>query len=328
MTFLEGVDIKLVLTSLLIALSVFALGLFITLWVGEAQKRKVRRRLESLERPLEATDEAPELLRDESLSSVPFFDALLHKMKLALHLETMLLQADLSMKVGPFLLIILLSGAIGGLVALALSPWAVVAIPAALITGSIPLVVVHRKRVQRLRKFERQFPDALDLMTGALRAGMAFTGALQVVAEESPDPVSKEFTIVFEEHRLGLGLREALESMLRRVDSNELRLFVTAVLLQRDMGGNLAEILEGTAAVIRDRFRILGDVRTITAQARLSGVILSLLPIAMAVVITIIAPEYLRILIEDPIGPYMIGAAVFLQVVGYFSIRRIINIRV
>jgi tight adherence protein B len=157
---------------------------------------------------------------------------------------------------------------------------------------------------------------------------MAFTAALQVVAEECPDPVSNEFRIVFEENRLGMSLRDSFTDLTKRIDSTELRLFVTAVLIQKETGGNLAEILEGTAYVIRDRFRILGDVRTITAQARLSGLILTLLPLGMCVALMVIVPDYLKTLITDPVGPYMIGSAVFLQLVGYFFIRKIVNIKV
>ncbi|HEX9158175.1 MAG TPA: type II secretion system F family protein, partial [Syntrophales bacterium] len=191
-----------------------------------------------------------------------------------------------------------------------------------------PLLVVLRKRSNRLRTFESLLPDALDLVTGALRSGMAFSGALQVVAEESPDPISKEFTIVFEEHRLGIDLQESLRNMTQRVDSRELRIFVTAVLLQKETGGNLAEILEGTADIIRDRFRILGEVRTLTAQARLSGVILAILPISLAVVLSVISPGYLMILVKDPVGPMIISVAVGLQVIGFLVIRRIISIKV
>jgi tight adherence protein B len=133
---------------------------------------------------------------------------------------------------------------------------------------------------------------------------------------------------VFEENRLGMSLRDSLTDMTKRIDSTELRLFVTAVLIQKDTGGNLAEILEGTAYVIRDRFRILGDVRTITAQARLSGLILTALPLAMTAALMIIVPDYLKTLVRDPVGPYLIGAAAFMQLLGYFLIRRIVNIKV
>ena len=134
--------------------------------------------------------------------------------------------------------------------------------------------------------------------------------------------------ILFEENRLGLDMRDALVKLTRRVDSAELRLFVTAVLLQRETGGNLTEILERTAYIIRDRFRILGDVKTMTAQARLSGLILSGLPIMLAGVIFVLAPDYLRVLINDPAGPYLVGSALTLQVVGYVVMNRIVSIKV
>jgi len=157
---------------------------------------------------------------------------------------------------------------------------------------------------------------------------MALNGAIQVVAEESPDPVGKEFAILFEENRLGLDMKEALRKLGERVDSAELNLFVTATILQRETGGNLVEVLEGTAAVIRDRFRILGDVRTLTAQARLSGMVLTVLPLVMAGIILTVAPDYLKGLMADPLGRYLIGLAVSLQVIGFFVMRRIVDIKV
>jgi tight adherence protein B len=238
------------------------------------------------------------------------------------------MQADVKMRVGTFFLITLGLGFLGGtILAIGSSYWWTFPLGAALV-GCIPYFVIYRKKEVRRRTFERQFPDALDLMTGALRSGMAFTAALQVVAEECPDPVSNEFRIVFEENRLGMSLRDSLTDMTKRIDSTELRLFVTAVLIQKDTGGNLAEILEGTAYVIRDRFRILGDVRTITAQARLSGLILTGLPLAMTAALMILVPDYLKTLVRDPVGPYLIGAAAFMQLLGYFLIRRIVNIKV
>jgi tight adherence protein B len=320
-------DTRLLVFAIAIGLSILLLGIGILLFMIDRHRARVRRRIEELEIGLEIDE--PDLLRDDRLSSVPWLDAILRRLHVSRQLERMLMQADLQIQVGGFLLLIFVLAAVGVLGSLTLAPtmpW--LAAPVAFILALIPVITVHRMRVKRMMMFERQFPDALDLMTGALRSGMAFTGALQVVSEESPDPVAKEFAIVFEEHRLGLGLRECFRNMMRRMDSQELRLFVTAVLLQHDMGGNLAEILEGTAAVIRDRFRILGDVRTITAQARLSGFILTVLPMVMAVIIMFMAPDYLKTLVEDPIGPYMIVLAIALQIIGYLVIRRIINIKV
>jgi tight adherence protein B len=192
----------------------------------------------------------------------------------------------------------------------------------------LPLFYARQRKFKRIRKFEEQFPDALDMLNRALRAGLALNGAIQIVADESPDPVAKEFRVLFEENRLGLDMKEALKKLGGRVDSAELHLFVTAVILQRETGGNLAEILERTAVIIRDRFRILGDIRTLTAQARLSGFILTVLPIVMAAVIYVVAPEYLKGLVADQIGRALIVAAVALQVIGFLVIRRIIDIKV
>jgi tight adherence protein B len=296
----------------------------------DRKRVRVRRRLEELDRMSGSGVAAAEasILRDETLSSVPRLDRFLQQFSLAHRLRIMLTQADVSMRVGAFMGLSLVLAVLAGLIAAAAAGLGWVGILGAIMVGSIPTFVIYRKKEQRRRMFERQFPDALDLMTGALRSGMAFTAALQVVAEESPDPVAAEFRIVFEEHRLGLSLRESLEEMTKRVDSTELRLFVTAVLIQKDTGGNLAEILDGAAYVIRDRFRILGDVRTITAQARFSGMVLMILPLVLAAALLIIVPDYLRTLITDPVGPYFIGVAVFLQVVGFFAIRKIVNIKV
>jgi tight adherence protein B len=323
-------DRQLVTVGLLVAGAVFAAGLGLFVMYLDRRRQRVRRRLDELDRmstpELAATGAS--ILRDETLSSVPTLDRFLRRFSIAYRARALLTQADVSMHVGTFFGLSAGLALLGGLIAAAWSGMAWAGLIGAALVGSIPTMVVYRKKEKRKRMFERQFPDALDLMTGALRSGMAFTAALQVVSEESPDPVAGEFRVVFEEHRLGLSLRESLQEMTKRVDSTELRLFVTAVLIQKDTGGNLAEILDGTAYVIRDRFRILGDVRTITAQARLSGLILTLLPLAMAGFLIIVVPDYLKTLITDPVGPYFIGAAVIMQIIGYLAIRKIVNIKV
>lgn len=316
------------IVGILITAAVLVAGLGILTMLMDRRGRRVRRRLDDLQQTVvEETGEAT-ILRDESLSSIPALDTLLRKFYVSQRLGALLTQADVSMKVGTFVLLTIVLAALGGIIAYFSSGWEWMGLVGAVLVGSIPYWVVFRKKETRRRMFETQFPDALDLMTGALRSGMAFTGALQVVSEESPDPVATEFRIVFEEHRLGLSLRESLEAMTTRIDSTELRLFVTAVLIQKDTGGNLAEILDGTAYVIRDRFRILGDVRTITAQARLSGTILTILPLILAAVLLIVVPDYMKVLITDPVGPYLIGVAAFLQIVGYLAMRKIIQIKV
>lgn len=323
-------DFQLLVPSLLIVLAIVFTAFGIYVLVKEFANKRIRDRLQDVIMTDESEGASTRsiILRDMDLSSIPLLNAILRNWGLAQRLDNLLVQGDLSIRLGSFIFLTLVLALLGLIVPLYLGHGVFIALPIAVVLGIIPLFYARYKRIKRIYEFETQFPDALDMLTSALRAGLAFTGAIQVVADESPDPVAKEFRILFEENRLGLDMKEALKKMAGRVDSAELRLFVTAVILQRETGGNLSEVLEGTAAVIRDRFRILGDVRSMTAQARLSGLILALLPIAMAIFIMFVAPDYLKGLVADPIGKYLIIMALVLQVVGFLIMRRIVNIRV
>jgi tight adherence protein B len=322
-------DLQIIIPSIALALLIICAAIGLLFFMrGQANKR-IKDRLQDVILLEEEDDKARTIiLRDMDLSTIPLFNHLLQNAKWARRLDTLLVQGDIRMRLGSFILLMLVTAVIGAAAAFYFAGNILISIPIGVFAGFIPLIYAKQKKVKRVRKFEQQFPDALDMLTNALRAGMALSGAIQVVAEESPDPVAREFGILLEENRLGLDMKEALKKLGGRVDSQELRLFVTAVILQRETGGNLAEILEGTAAVIRDRFRILGDVRSMTAQARLSGFILVVLPVALAMIIMVIAPDYLRGLVADPIGRYLIVSAVLLQITGYLIMRRIVNIKV
>jgi tight adherence protein B len=162
----------------------------------------------------------------------------------------------------------------------------------------------------------------------SLRAGHSFTGAIQLVAQEMPDPIGPEFLKVFEEQNLGIPLRQALIGMTDRVDILDVKFFVTAILIQRETGGNLAEIIDKIAHVIRERFRVQGQLKIFTAQARMSGFVLALLPIGVAVLIGILNPEYLKPLWTERTGKIMIAIAVTLQILGMLAIRKIIRIKI
>jgi tight adherence protein B len=191
----------------------------------------------------------------------------------------------------------------------------------------LPYIYVVIKKNARMKKFSEEFPDALDLLVSALRAGLSFSAAMQIVAQESPDPVRSEFAVTVEEQALGLEFREAMVNMTQRVDSLDLRFFVTAVILQRDTGGNLAEVLENTSRLIRDRFRVLGDIATFTAQGRLTGWILLSLPLSITVFTVAIAPEYFRPMLETEGGRMALFIAGFMQLTGALIIRKIVNIK-
>jgi tight adherence protein B len=304
-------------------------GVFGVLMLVRSQaNRRIRERLRDVvaDRNEEGIDSI--ILRDMNLSAIPFVNRLLQDAKWARKLDTLLVQADIKMKLGSFLMLMLVLAFGSVLVADVVFHRRMVGVVVGAIAGMVPLWVARHRKHQRTLRFEEQFPDSLDMLTGALRAGLALTGAIQVVAEEAPDPVGKEFRVLFEENRLGLDMKHAVKMMAERVDSTEARLFATALILQRETGGNLAEILDGTAAVIRDRFRILRDVRTLTAQGRLSGLILTLLPLVLIGIIMVIAPDYLRGLAADPVGRYLIVISAVLQVTGFFIMRRIVDIKV
>jgi tight adherence protein B len=298
-------------------------------FAGNARKRNaLRDRLEA------AVNDQPQvgeihstILRDVDSEST-WFRALAQRFAAFRRLDLLMTQSGVNTKPENFVIMVAVGSVLAGLVAFGVTGYWFVAPVAMAFVIAVPIMVLVKKKRTRVANFERHFPDSLDMLTSALRAGLALSAAIRVVAEEAPEAVAREFMILFEEHRLGLDLREALGHLSRRVDSTELRLFVTAILLQRETGGNLTEILERTAYIIRDRFRILGDVKTMTAQARLSGMILTFLPVLLAGVIFMLAPDYLIGFVRDPLGPYFVGAALALQVIGYAIMNRIISIKV
>jgi tight adherence protein B len=201
--------------------------------------------------------------------------------------------------------------------------------PLAAVAGlALPTFFLMRKRSMRISRFEEQFPDALDLMARAIRAGHAFQTAMGMVADELAAPVGPEFKKAFEEQNFGLPLRDALNGLAERTPLLDIRFFVTAVTIQRESGGNLSEILENLAHVVRERFKIRRQVRTHTAHGRFTGYVLLALPAALAVALSSISPDQMQLLFREHMGQMMLGGAVVLQTIGYFWIRQIIKIEV
>lgn len=203
-----------------------------------------------------------------------------------------------------------------------------IAITVAAIAALLPDLFIYRRKLKRLRLFEEQFPEAIDLLGRAIRAGHPLASAIRMVAEETAEPVAGEFRQVFEEQRFGLPFEDALLGLSDRNTLVDVRIFVTAVLIQREAGGNLAEILDKIAQTVRARFSILRQLRVYTAQGRMSGYVLALMPIVIAGIVWFLQPEYMQLLITDPLGRMMVIAAIVLQFVGYVWISRVVNIRV
>lgn len=201
-------------------------------------------------------------------------------------------------------------------------------VPPALLVGSLPILRVMRLRARRLRKFEALFPESLEFVARSMRAGHAFSVSLEMLHKEFQEPLAGEFRRTFEEHNLGLPLDSALQKLAQRVPSMDVHFFVSAVLLQKRTGGNLAEILDKLAYVIRERFKLRGKIRAISAHGRITGLSLSCIPLAVAAIMFVVNPDYVTFFANDDVGKYMAGGAVLLQMLGYGIIQKIVNIEV
>ncbi len=317
---------------ILVTFSLFAFGLYLLLMRGEEeQQRALHKRLESLlrsETAEAATDEAIRILREEIEAPLPWLQRLALRFRLGNELFRLIEQADVNIRPHQLLLLIFgLAVGVGAFMWVVRGSLLITAVMGVL-AGAAPILYLVRMRKRRLQHFLEQLPDALDLMTRALRAGHAFSSALNTVATEMPDPIAKEFRRTFEEQNLGMSLKVALDHLIERVPLLDLRLCVTAILIQRETGGNLAEILENIATVIRDRFRILGQVRVYTAQGRMTGWIIGVIPFALAFYIYLVSPDYIELLFTHPVGRAMALMALVFEGLGILMIRRIINISV
>jgi tight adherence protein B len=208
------------------------------------------------------------------------------------------------------------------------APTFVLSLAAGVAAGALPYIYLLFKRWKRLRRFEELLPDSIDLMARALRAGHTITSAIEMVSAEGSEPIASEFRRVFEEQNFGLPLREAMLNLANRVPLPDVQFLVTAILVQKETGGNLAEVLDKAAAVIRERFRLRGQLRVYTAQGRLTGWILAALPFIMFVLINIFNPDYEKVLLTDPVGQKLIYIGVGLLILGGWVIRKVIDIKV
>jgi tight adherence protein B len=309
-------------------LSAVAVYLVLSEKVG-MRNRRVRMRLEDLASDTAREEEiAYPILRDDKLSEIPTVDRFLSKFRFSRNLQRLVDQAGVPMKAGALLLGMLSLGGLAFLLVNILLNSLLLAFVPAFVAGSLPYLYVRRRRRKRREEFESLLPEAIDVMTNALKAGFSLESALSMVAREIPDPLGIEFAIVFEEQNLGASLAESLSSMQERVQSEDLGLFITALLIQKKAGGSLAEVLEKIGNTIRERFRLRREVKIFTAHGRFSGFILVLLPMIMAGAILMINPEYLKVLLVERAGNYLLGAAILMQIAGILIIRRIVDIRV
>jgi tight adherence protein B len=317
---------------------VVALGVFVVaslLDQRSAQARLLRERLATVqEAAARQPSEELALLRDEMLSKIPALDSLLRRSSRISNLQPFLEQANLKIRAGNILVLCMVSAVVlagtGFLAAGSLPPnQALVFAAVGLVLGGfLPYSYASYRRTKRFQKFEELFPEAIDTLARAVRAGHAFTTALELIANELSEPVASEFRKLFEEQKFGLPVRDALMNLAERMPLVDVKFFVTAVMLQRETGGNLAEILDNLSYVIRERFKIMRQVRVYTAQGRLTMMLLMGLPPTIVVTMLLTSPAFIRPLFADPIGHFLVVAGIVLQTLGYFVIRKIIQIQV
>ncbi|MBN2000917.1 type II secretion system F family protein [candidate division KSB1 bacterium] len=317
----------LTLVGIFIAITFFVLIILLTVQRRlTSAKHTVGKRLADFTREEVKTDtNVPFIVRDDQMSKIPWLNRMLENLNVTKNLTKVIEQADLPMKVGELIILALIFAFLGYLVTIKSSIILRLVLPFALAT--LPFVYVFMKRSARLKAFIRGFPDALDMMISAIKAGHGFNKAMQLVADEAPDPIGVEFRRTFEQYNLGLQLRESLINLTERVDSLDLKLFVTALLLQKETGGNLAEILVNIGLTIRARFKLIGQIRTYTAQGRMSALVIGLLPLIFIGLISFLNPGYLEPLFQDELGHMLITVSVILQIIGFLVIRKIVQIK-
>jgi len=262
----------------------------------------------------------------ERLSAIPLLDKMLTRQhRLARPLDRLVTESGLQITVGALVLMMFLGTAIGVVVGWAMSRLSM-SVLLGVLGAWLPYGFVRYKRSVRLRVFEEQFPEAVELIARALRAGHAFTTGLSMAADEIEAPVGTEFKRVYDEQNFGMSLPDALKAMAKRVPVLDARFFVTAVLTQRESGGNLSEVLDNLAAVMRERFKVKRQIRVISAHGRISAWVLSCLAPALATVLFLLSPQFMSILWEDPIGVQLVVMAVILQAMGTIIIARMVRI--
>jgi tight adherence protein B len=319
--------------AVLVFTGVFAIVLLLSMSIdssGVEARKQTRQRLDSISLAAERSpqDDDIGLVREELLSSAPWLNQWLQRQDLFAGLRKLLDQAEIHWTVMGLLLMSAASWALSGAAVFMRTDDFMVSALVGAAAAVGPFLFVRFKRTQRFEKFERGLPKALDLMVSALRAGHSLISALESVVKEMPNPIGSEFRKCFDEQTFGLDMRESMLNLGARVPIHDVHIVITAILIQKESGGNLAEILDKVSSIIRERFRLKKQVQVHTAQGRLTGWILSLLPVVLGLALYMVNPDHMSVLWQNPLGLKMIYAALILTVIGALIIRKIVNIRI
>ena len=320
---------------MLVALVVFVVvsaliaGTFVAMTSSAAKAdRRINERLREVGQGADDPTDSATIVRQAIKSPLPAMDRLLTRSGVGGVFTGLIEQSGVKTTPAAVMVLSIVMGAALGLASSMFVRVPLVSVAVVFVGAALPVLYLMQKRAARRRRFEEQFPEALDLLARALRAGHAFQTALGMIADEMPDPVGTEFKKTYEQQNFGLPLNEALNEMAARTQLLDVRFFVTAVTIQRETGGNLSEVLDNLAEVVRERFKLLRQVRVHTAHGRFTGYILLALPAALGIALSFISPDHMNTLFTHPLGRTMLVGAGVMQTVGYVWIRKVIKIEV
>jgi tight adherence protein B len=295
--------------------------------IRNPEKREVLRRLKGYS-TTEYEREIIDIMRKSMLSEVPWLNRMLLSMRWTDHLSSLIEKSGTESTLGVLILLSILLASGGFVILLWVGSHSLLSLMIALFLGIVPFLYIYMKKQRRMEKFQRQLPDALDLIARALKAGHAFTGGLKMVGDEIGEPVGTEFEKTLHEINFGAGIPEALKNLTQRVDCPDLRFFIISVIIQRETGGNLAEILGKISYLIRERFKLQNRVQVLASEGKLSAIILITIPFVIALALSVLNPGYIRTLFIDPVGKGLVAFALFMMVIGIIVMKRMIQIRV
>ena len=295
--------------------------------IRSGEKKEVLRRLRGYPTK-EYEREIIDIMRKSMLSEVPWLNRMLLSIRWTDKLSRLIEQSGTESTLGVFMLLSIVLASGGFVIGLWVASNALLSLIIAFVLGVFPFLYVYLKKKRRMEKFQRQLPDALDLIARALKAGHAFTGGLKMVGDELGEPVGTEFEKTLHEINFGSGIPEALKGLTQRVDCPDLRFFIISVIIQRETGGNLAEILGKIAYLIRERFKLQNRVQVLAAEGKLSAIILIAIPFVIALALSVLNPVYIKTLFIDPLGKALVAFALLMMIIGVVVMKRMIEIKV
>ena len=313
---------------------IFAVSIFVTEMLFYAcrtirnpDRKKIRKRLKTFSSG-KNKDGLPDILQKKLLSDVPFLNKILLRIPGSQRLDRLLQQANAQYRLGVFILLAMLLALTGFVAGLLIIGNYALSIIIALPLAGIPFFYLCLKKKKRMQKFQRQLPDGLELIARSLKAGHSFPSGMKLAADEFDDPLGPEFDETLNEINFGVSVPDALKNLADRIDCPDLKYFVISVILQRETGGNLAEIIESLAYIIRERFKLYGKVKILAAEGKLSAIILVAIPFLVLIVLRFINPDYINTLFSEPAGRIMAGMALFMMALGILVMKKMVNIKV